>query len=288
MKFLIAEDGAVSRLLLQQTLKKFGHEYVVAEDGAQAWELFQRTEVDVVISDWVMPGVDGLELCRRVRSRDADRHTYFIFLSALEDQGHVVEGMQAGADEYLIKPVNPVDLQARLVEAERVLGLHHKLAMQKKELERLSPTPRLVDDARARDELEILLGRARRYGHRYSVAICEAQPDPENPTRIRSDEALDEVADVLMRHCRGGDIIYRLGGARFLLILPEQPTEPALVAVNRLRQKAMDVLQVTLKGGVVTLSPGDLRTVDDLFGEVLYELNRSRDGARSLAAAWGI
>ncbi len=128
MKVLIAEDDAVSRTILKKSVEKFGHECLAAEDGEKAWELFQNTpEVDVVISDWMMPGVDGPELCRRVRETKSDSYTFFIFLTALGDKEHLLEGMRAGADDFLSKPLDREQLQVRLIAASRVNALHRKL-----------------------------------------------------------------------------------------------------------------------------------------------------------------
>src|SRR5215210_3979597 len=98
----MAEDDAVSRMILQRAVEKFGHECLAAEDGERAWETFQNVaEVDVVISDWMMPSMDGLALCRLVRGEKRDEYTYFIFLTTLEGRDHRLMGLEAGADDYL-------------------------------------------------------------------------------------------------------------------------------------------------------------------------------------------
>jgi DNA-binding response OmpR family regulator len=105
-----------------------GHECLAAADGAQAWQIYTNVGADVIISDWMMPGVDGLELCRRVRTQDRPAYTYFIFLTRLEDRPHALLGMEAGADDYLAKPLDIDDLRLRLTAAERVTALHRRLA----------------------------------------------------------------------------------------------------------------------------------------------------------------
>jgi signal transduction histidine kinase len=139
MRVLIAEDEAVTRAILQRTVEKFGHEVLVAGDGEEALKLYRETpEVDVVISDWMMPGVDGLEFCRRLREEKRDGYTYFIFLTTLSDKAHLLEGLQAGADDYLTKPLDRDELQARLVAASRVTSLHRKLREQARRLSELA------------------------------------------------------------------------------------------------------------------------------------------------------
>jgi two-component system, cell cycle response regulator len=128
VRVLIAEDDAVSRTLLKKAVERFGHECLTAEDGEKAWELFRNTpEVDVVISDWMMPGIDGLELCRRIRQASRLEYTFFIFLTVLGDKKHLLEGMRTAADDYLAKPLDGEQLQARLIAASRVTSLHRKL-----------------------------------------------------------------------------------------------------------------------------------------------------------------
>jgi sigma-B regulation protein RsbU (phosphoserine phosphatase) len=135
MKILLAEDSAASRFLLQRAVEELGHECVVAEDGLQAWELYKRGGPEVVISDWIMPGLDGDELCRRIRADQDGAYTYFVMLTSLEDKEHVLRGMQAGVDDYLTKPLDRNDLSARLIAASRVTALHRQIVEQQRELE---------------------------------------------------------------------------------------------------------------------------------------------------------
>ena len=127
MHVLIAEDSAVERIMLERFVRELGHEPVLAPDGEQAWELFQTHGADVLISDWMMPGLDGAELCRRVRAHPSAPYTYIILLTVLDDDEHTRFGMQAGADDYLRKPLRIEDLEMRLIAAERVSYLHRQL-----------------------------------------------------------------------------------------------------------------------------------------------------------------
>ncbi len=132
MKVLIADDDAVSRTVLKRTVEKLGHECLVGEDGLQAWEIYQRThDVEVIVSDWMMPNMDGLELCRSVRGLErAGGYTFFVFLTALGGKDHLLEGMQAGADEYLTKPLDAEQLRAKLIAASRVSSLHRHMKVE--------------------------------------------------------------------------------------------------------------------------------------------------------------
>jgi sigma-B regulation protein RsbU (phosphoserine phosphatase) len=135
MKILLAEDSAASRFLLQRAVEELGHDCIVAEDGLQAWELYKSTGAEVVISDWIMPGLDGDELCRRIRADSERSYTYFVMLTSLEDKEHILRGMQAGVDDYLTKPLDRNDLGARLIAATRVTALHRQIIEQQRELE---------------------------------------------------------------------------------------------------------------------------------------------------------
>src|SRR5919205_1854452 len=136
MRLLIAEDSEIERLVLRETIEGLGHQCLVAADGAEAWDLFQRNGADVVVTDWLMPRLEGPELCRRVRAHPSAAYTYLILLTALDDRESTLAGMAAGADDYLTKPLEVTDLEARLVAAERVTQLHRSLSQQSVERER--------------------------------------------------------------------------------------------------------------------------------------------------------
>jgi two-component system cell cycle response regulator len=163
MNILFADDDSTSRLIAQTALRSLGHECLTVDDGGQAWDAFQSRQPDVVISDWMMPGLTGLDLCRNIRAHDTPgNYTYFIMVTHHGELEQVVEGMIAGADDYLVKPLDSEDLQVRLIAAARVTSLHRQLADQRAELERLNH--RLAEtnqDLRDIDRLTDEFGRAR-------------------------------------------------------------------------------------------------------------------------------
>ncbi len=128
MNILIADDEPVSRQVLDAVLAAQGHRVTSAVDGAEAWGLWQLSQPRVVVSDWLMPGLDGLELCRRVRGAAADRYTYFILLTARSGKENFRAAMDAGIDDFLTKPVDAEELAARLRVADRILGLREELS----------------------------------------------------------------------------------------------------------------------------------------------------------------
>jgi two-component system, NtrC family, sensor kinase len=135
MKVLVADDEAISRKLLSNYLQKWGHDVVVAENGAEAWKLFEEGEFRIVLSDWMMPEVDGLELIRRIRAHDTVGYVYVILLTAKAQKEDVVEGMEAGADDFVAKPFDRDELRVRLWEGERMIELHQALAERNRDLQ---------------------------------------------------------------------------------------------------------------------------------------------------------
>ncbi len=127
MKVLVAEDDRVSRYVLTTKLKKIGHDVIATEDGAAAWDAFRSDHPQLVITDWMMPNVDGLELCRRIRSFEREKYAYVIMLTALTGKKHYLEGMEAGADDFLNKPIDMDELTARLSVAKRMLALQKEV-----------------------------------------------------------------------------------------------------------------------------------------------------------------
>ncbi len=122
MKILIAEDDAVASQILQLTLERMGHEVVVTRTGTEAWETFDRAPVRVVVSDWMMPGIDGLEFCHRVRARPNTPYTYFILLTAVNTGAENYDlGTEAGIDDFLTKPLDAIAIRMRLRVADRIL-----------------------------------------------------------------------------------------------------------------------------------------------------------------------
>jgi phosphoserine phosphatase RsbU/P len=127
LKILIAEDENISRMVLGAALKKRGHEVVATENGRKAWEASQIDYFPVLISDWLMPEMNGLDLCREIRKSPRDNYTYFILLTSLEGKTNYLEAMDAGTDDFMTKPFDMDELTARIHVAQRILGLHRHL-----------------------------------------------------------------------------------------------------------------------------------------------------------------
>ena len=171
MKILAVEDDAVSRTVLRQALRRLGHEVVEASDGEQAWKLLATESVRVVVSDWTMPRMDGLELCRRIRQAVGKEYTYFILLTASDATGtNQQAAADAGVDDFLTKPLNFDELWMRLRVAERIL----RYATQVRQLEELMPIcsycKKIRDDKNYWQQIEGYINE--RTGSEFSHSIC--------------------------------------------------------------------------------------------------------------------
>ena len=313
MKILVAEDDAVSRTILRRAVEKLGHECLVAEDGRAAWETFcTEPWVDVIISDWMMPDVDGLELCRMVRNEERGSqgraYTYFIFLTALGDREHLLRGLEAGADDYLSKPLDRDELGMRLISADRVTELHRKLAFQNDELEKLNrmlfeqsredPLTSLGNRLRLREDIEVLQNRAERYGHDYAAVLCDVdffKAYNDRYGHLAGDDVLQRVSETISAGLRGGDVAYRYGGEEFLIVLPEQSVEAATAIADRLRRSVEDLgvpHGAGTQAGVVTISAGvaafqGAGSADDLLKQADAALYEAKEAGRNTVRAHG-
>jgi two-component system cell cycle response regulator len=308
LRVLIAEDEAVSRAILRRSVEKLGHECLAAENGQAALELYRSTPaIDLVISDWMMPGIDGPALCRLIRKDKREGYTYFIFLTALGDKGHLLAGLAAGADDYLSKPLDRDELQVRLASAYRVTQLHKRLAGQYEQLEKLNerlfqesredPLTHLGNRLRLEEDLDVLQARSRRYGHSYAVALCDVDLFKEYNDRYghpAGDRVLEEVAAAITRDRRSGDTAYRYGGEEFLIVLPEQTLKAAASTADHLRKTVqrlripheanIPTRMVTISAGVAALSKGDSKSTGELLEQADAALYKAKEAGRNRVA----
>jgi diguanylate cyclase (GGDEF)-like protein len=300
MRILVVDDEPLSRHVMQAAVERLGHEWTAAEDGEAAWQCFTQDNPDVLITDLMMPRVDGLELCGRVRADSRAGYTYIILVTVLGERQDVLRGMEAGADDYLIKPVDLFALQARLIAAQRVTDLHTELERHRTQLAHLArhdPLTGLANRRSLQEDLEVLHARSQRYGRRFALAMCDLDRfKAYNDTHGHQagDQALRAVATTIARELRGGDTVYRYGGEEFLLILPEQTLETARIAVERVRS-AVERLAfpqpaagpggtLTLSAGIAALDPGEPTTVGELLEQADAALYRAKSAGRNQLA----
>lgn len=304
MRILVAEDNAASRLILEAALRSLGHECVLARDGNEAWELFQSGGADAVISDRMMPGIDGVELCRRIRQLDGAAYTYFIFLTAFDKKAEVVSGMEAGADDYLVKPLDVDELKMRLLVASRVTSLHRQLSQQSTELERLNrrlheqsredALTKLGNRLKLGEDLEIISTRVERYGHAYSAVMCDVdffKAYNDSKGHLAGDDVLRAVALTLLKTCRSDDQLYRFGGEEFLVLLPGQSLESGVLAAERCRRAIEEMALphganpnsgvVTISAGVASLTKAETKSMQTWLNEADAALYRAKHSGRN-------
>jgi len=171
MKILIAEDDLISRKLLTTTLKQFGHEVKAFDNGMDAWAAFDASPVRVIVSDWLMPGVDGLDFCRRVRARMQTEYTYFILLTAnVQGKDTYMEAMNAGIDDFLAKPLDRDQIWMRLKVAERILKYATTIQALESMLPICSYCKNVRDDNNYWQQVETYLSN--RTGTSFSHSVC--------------------------------------------------------------------------------------------------------------------
>jgi two-component system cell cycle response regulator len=265
MKILIAEDDFTSRSILVAILKKWGYDPVITEDGAAAWAALQRSDApELVLLDWDMPGMNGLEVCRRLREIDSSHPAHVILLTARGEKGDIVQGLEAGANDYISKPFDSQELQARVRVGQRVLELQSSLREARDALAHQATHDLLTGIFNRRailDRLSEELSRAKRENGMLSVGMC----DIDHFKRINDvhghqagDEALVAFTRCLQSQLREHDRFGRYGGEEFLVIAAGSPggVEEGLyerlcarVAATEIRTKSAS-LSLTVSIGV--------------------------------------
>jgi diguanylate cyclase (GGDEF)-like protein len=241
MKILIAEDDPGSLRLVKVHLLNAGYEVVEAEDGQLAWELFQRERFQMVITDWMMPRLDGRELIQRIRSSRHESYTYIIMLSAVDDKPNVVIGLESGADEYLTKPFDSKELLARVASGLRILKLEEQLTQARHQMEFLAMHDGLTDlfNRRAIEEqAEVELNHASRKGWPLSIILLDIDHFKAINDQFGhkvGDHTLRQLAQIISENLRRYDRAGRWGGEEFIVVLPDTQLPEAITAAERLR-----------------------------------------------------
>ena len=288
MKILVADDDAVSRRLLEVTLKKWGYDVVVADDGDKAWEVLQREDApQLAILDWVMPGMDGPEICREVRTFGDQRYIYLLLLTAKSEKEDLVKGMEAGADDFLTKPFDVQELRTRLRAGTRILDLQETLRVQATH----DSLTGLWNHAATLDFLRRELNRGERQGTPVTVVMA----DIDHFKRINDkyghlvgDVVLREVAHRLSSAVRAYDVTGRFGGEEFLLVFPGCAVRNAVDRAEQLRacvnrepvETPEGPISVTLSLGVAGSEAARATDPDSLLRAADVALYRAKSGGR--------
>ncbi len=239
---LIVDDDAVSRTVVEKHLTKAQFIVASAASGSEALELFDNNFYPIVLTDWMMPGIDGPQLCRLIREKKTDGYVFIILITARDSKTDIVSGLESGADDYLTKPIHPAELVARIKTGIRVLKLEQSLKNANEEIRLLSisdPLTGCFNRGYLNERFPQELRRAERYSHPLSVVLADIDHfKAVNDTygHQAGDEVLKVFASCINRQIRKKvDWVVRYGGEEFLIVLPETGCEGAHSMAERLR-----------------------------------------------------
>lgn len=260
MKILIADDGPVSLRMMERTLEQWGYEVITVNDGQQAARLLcEPNGPRLAILDWMMPGLDGPSVCQRVRSRRDGAYVYIALLTAKQSREAVVQGLKAGADDYLTKPCHPAELEARLHGAKRILHLEDRLVEAREQM-RFKAThdalTSLWDRGAILGLLESGLSRSERNGSPVSLLLCDIDHFKrinDSYGHIVGDQILQGVSVRLRGAVRTEDAIGRYGGEEFLILLDDCSSTDLSHRAEDVR-KAINGLSFHTDNGLVPVS----------------------------------
>jgi diguanylate cyclase (GGDEF)-like protein len=296
MRVLVADDDAVMRELLREFLRTFNHQCVAVDDGDAAWRHLTEHGADVVISDWLMPGLNGVQLCEQVRSNPQVAYPYFILLTARGDRPDVLTALRAGVDGHLTKPLDPDALEGALIIAERVRGLHLEILEARQALEAANAAldraahhdalTGLGNRLKLDEDLPGIHGRFVREGARYSIALFDIDHFKEyNDTHGHQagDALLTELGWAMAAELRAGDRAYRYGGEEFLIVFPNATVDQAALGAERIRTCLAGVathlsVSATLSAGIAGAITGE--GIESVIGRADRALYRAKSNGR--------
>ena len=261
---LVAEDDPIFRHLLQRQLEGWGYKAIIARDGHEAWKALQEPNCpELLILDWMMPGVDGLELCRRIRRKESGHYEYILLLTGKDEKENVVEGLNSGADDYLTKPFDIGELQARLRAGKRILALQREL-IQAREALRFEATHDALTGLWSRGATLQLLGveLQRSARNNTSTGILMADLDHfkninDTHGHLTGDEVLQEATYRISQAVRSYDFVGRYGGEEFLAVLTNCTLDELRIIAERIRSAVADLPIRTKAADIpVTVSVG--------------------------------
>jgi len=276
---LIAEDDPVFRRILQSCLQSWNYQVRACENGMDAWNVLQQEHApQMAILDWMMPGMDGIEICRRIRTLQPNPYRYVLLLTAKGDKHDVVQGLEAGADDYLTKPFDVDVLHARVRAGKRILELQKEL-IQARESLRFEALHDHLTGLWNRGAVLNLLQREEQRRQRSGEALGVIMVDVDHFKAINDsyghlvgDVVLTEVARRLTASVRGYDSVGRYGGEEFLIIVPGCDPQGLIISAERLRaviaespiQSSSGPIPVTLSVGLVSVGAGNLKPVEHI------------------------
>jgi len=269
LKALIAEDNPGFRLALEKLLKKWGYDAVAAVNGKQALEVLSRDDPPrLAILDWMMPELDGVEVCRRVREQNREPYIYILLLTAKDTADELIEGMEAGADEYLRKPVNTQELRVRLRAGRRIIDLQEELVRARELLRKQASRDCLTEFFNRGAMFEVLIRELKR-AERESVSLSLIMTDLDHFKQVNDkyghaagDAVLREAARRMAACVRPYDAPCRYGGEEFVIVMPGCEIDDAIARAEDIRRQVAaspihvpeGLVQLTCSVGVTATS----------------------------------
>ncbi|MBZ5612018.1 MAG: diguanylate cyclase [Acidobacteriia bacterium] len=296
MKILIADDSIVSRHLLEATLRKWGYDVVVACDGVEALEALQREDTPALaILDWMMPGLTGPEVCSKIRQLAREPYTYILLLTSKSQKEDLIEGMEAGADDYITKPFDQHELQVRLRAGTRLVDMQAELLAAREALREQATRDSLTHLWNRNSILELLdreLSRSLREKGPIGVVIVDLDHFKDVNDRyghLAGDAVLREAARRMKSAIREYDSVGRYGGEEFLILLPGCDETTSFNQAERLRRQLSQIdmsfneasLAVTASFGVTTALPGQSWSPESLIRKADQALYLAKEAGRN-------
>ncbi len=303
---LVVDDDPVSRTLLERILKREGFNVITAQNGEEALRLFKDQYIPIVLTDWMMPKMNGVDLCRAIRQIETPGYVFIIIITAKDSRDDIVKGLEAGADDYVNKPFYPPELLARIKTGIRILELERSLREANEQIKRLSITDPLTgcyNRGYLMEHLPKEIKRAVRYLHPLSIAMTDIDHFKNvNDTygHQAGDAVLRSFVELIRSSIRDGvDWVARYGGEEFVIVIPETELKCAEKMAERLRRKIETTeisigndrrIKITASFGVVCFDPKEKKemSTDKLIKEadkMLYEAKnegRNRVKARQI------
>ena len=298
MRILIADDDALSLRLLERTLERDGYEVTAVQNGRLAAEhLCRHDGPRLALLDWVMPELDGPAVCRQVRQKRQQVYVHMVLLTSKESKQDVIEGLESGADDYLIKPFDPRELKARLRTGLRILQLEDRLVEAREDMRFKAthdPLTGLFNRGIIMDLLSRELSRTHRENGCTTILLGDVDHFKDvNDTlgHIAGDEVLREVARRMVASVRSYDYVGRYGGEEFLVVLNNWDASASLLRAEQIRRAIASVPVQTIQGPIpVTMSLGvlssrdwGLRPVEELLQEADVALYKAKAAGRNCA-----
>jgi diguanylate cyclase (GGDEF)-like protein len=259
-RVLLVDDEPTQRLITARLLKRAGYQVDTAQNGREALEKLKASDqFQLLVTDWEMPEMDGVALCRAVRAEQTSGYVYTILLTSRDAIEHLVAGLQAGADDYLTKPVLEPELLARLNTGRRIVTLERSLRAANEENRRLSVTDALTGAFNRRylmEQVPTEIDRSSRYDHRLAILMCDVDHFKKiNDTygHQAGDEVLKRVVGLLKQKIRTVDWVSRYGGEEFVIVLPETGYSNACKVAETLRD-SLSQLQIDFEGKTLNVT----------------------------------